>query len=145
MASSWVGYKDQGFWVRDYLVKAWLYAQLELVKLSGGDPDWKNPELVDYWANLIQVDLSGSVDPLLDKYIPEGCREQFLASCKQLDVQLTSLSDMKFFESLNHFQENRLKKHLGNLYPTAEDRRWFEQKDVPRLLALNAKISDMLK
>lgn len=68
MGSSFIDFKDYGFWARDPGIEAWLYLLVQEIDKLGPIPDWLK-EARDHWYTQATVGFIGCIHPQLDDYL----------------------------------------------------------------------------
>jgi len=67
MGSSFIDFKDYGFWGSDGRIEVWLYLLVQEVDKLESIPDWLE-EARDHWLLLATVGFGGCIHPQLDDY-----------------------------------------------------------------------------
>ena len=68
MGSSFIDFKDYGFWARDTHIELWLYLLVQEIDKLGARPDWLI-EAREHWHEQATVGFVGWVHPQLDDYL----------------------------------------------------------------------------
>jgi hypothetical protein len=68
MGSSFIDYKDYGFWARDTHIELWLYLLVQEIDKLESIPDWLK-ETREHWYEQATVGFMGWVHPQLDDYL----------------------------------------------------------------------------
>ena len=68
MGSSFIDFKDYGFWARDAGIEVWLYLLVQEIDKLESIPDWLK-ETRDHWYTQATVGFVGWVHPQLDDYL----------------------------------------------------------------------------
>ena len=78
MGTSFVEYKDCGFWTRDSFLQNWLSGLIDDIRMAGRLEPWQEA-LVEHWRVQINID-GGCMSLALDEYITDSTRQQWLLS-----------------------------------------------------------------
>lgn len=68
MGSSFIDFKDYGFWARDTHIDLWLYLLVQEIDKLESIPDWLK-EAREHWYEQATVAFIGCVHPQLDDYL----------------------------------------------------------------------------
>lgn len=99
MGSSFVRYKEHGFWTKDQFLLDWLMAALIEIDRLESPPEWQI-EMGKTWDNAIMSGFPGGIDPELDAVLTGEDRVQFLISLskkiieKSIDPKVKRLGEL---------------------------------------------------
>ena len=68
MGSSFIDFKESGFWARDTHIDLWLYLLVQEIDELEAIPDWLR-EARDHWHEQATLALVGCIHPQLDDYL----------------------------------------------------------------------------
>lgn len=68
MGSSFIDFKDYGFWARDGAIEVWLYLLVQEIDKLESVPDWLK-EARNHWHEQATVGFVGWIHPQLDDYL----------------------------------------------------------------------------
>ena len=77
MGSSFIDFKDYGFWARDAGIEVWLYLLVQEIDKLESIPDWLK-EARDHWFLQATVGFVGWIHPQLDEYLVSEDRVNLL-------------------------------------------------------------------
>lgn len=78
MGTSYVEYRDCGFWTRDIYLSGWLTSLFEEIIPAALTKPWLQP-LIDRWEEQILID-GGCMNLALDRFLQENERCDFILS-----------------------------------------------------------------
>jgi hypothetical protein len=103
MGSSFIDFRDYGFWSRDIGIELWLYLLIQEIDNLESIPDWLR-EARDHWHEQASVGFVGHVHPQLDDYLVSQDRIDLILMLSERVLQL-----------LNEQGEYFLGAHLNSL------------------------------
>ncbi|GGQ52690.1 hypothetical protein [Streptomyces asoensis] len=85
MGSSYMDYREQGFWARDFQAEVWLFLLSEEAARLTGRPDWLDAARSD-WHLQATAGFTGFVSPCLDEHL--GTAPDRVATVLALSLRL---------------------------------------------------------
>jgi hypothetical protein len=85
LGTSFVKYKEHGFWARDAHLSSWLTALSTELRKTTEPQEWHKP-LMEHWSVQIEVD-GGCMSAELDKFLANNERQDFLIFTSERALQ----------------------------------------------------------
>jgi hypothetical protein len=112
MATSFVGYKNYGYWTRDSFLESWLTTLLEeMTKLPALEP-WQK-SLIEHWKIQTTID-GGCMAVDLDEFLSEPSRQEFLLSLAKRSLPSSKPVGRRTGELFVELLEGKLKTTVSS-------------------------------
>ena len=112
MGTSFVEYKEKGFWTRDSFLESWLTAMLEeLKKLPAMEP-W-HQSLAEHWSLQVKID-GGWMSVNLDEFAATPERVSFLIALANKALERAGPSGRRTGELFIELLEGKLKTTVSS-------------------------------
>jgi len=81
MGTSFIEYKQSGFWSHDCYIESWITTLLEEMKKAATLLAWQE-QMIDHWRVQVTID-AGCMSLELNKFLTDSLREQFVLEVAQ--------------------------------------------------------------
>jgi len=133
MGSSFIDFKNYGFWARDAGIEVWLYLLVQEIDRLESIPDWLK-ETRDHWHTQATVGFSGWIHPQLDDY---------LISQDRINLAVT-LSE-RVLKWLNEQGEYLSQGYLNSLGVGGTGSQWVADVEVEMFARVGRKLIELLR
>lgn len=132
MGTSFIDFKDYGFWARDAALEVWLYWLVQEIDQLDSLPEWLQ-EAQEDWYIQVTVGLVGSINPQLDDYL-----------LSQERVNLVLLLCERVLKWLKEQGKYLSKEYLNSLGIGGPGSEWMAEVEVELFAQLGRKFVELL-